>query len=183
MYSGNLGATHGLVGMTGAARQLGDRGDVHFLIIGDGLGVEEIRAATDGLKNVTLLPPQPWERLRESLATADVAVVSQAPGTEHLSVPSKTYAALATGSAILALTSDDSDLARLVREDGVGSVFRHGDVPGIAAAIEAWADRPELLRPMRERARAVAESRYSHEAVRERLTELLAPCVRRAHGG
>lgn len=183
MYSGNIGATHGLGGMTGAARRLSDRSDVHFLIIGDGLGVEEIRGATEGLKNVTLLPPQPWERLRESLATADVAVVAQAPGTEDLSVPSKTYAALATGSAILGLTSDDSDLAQLVREQRVGAVFGRDDVAGITATIEAWADRPELLQPMRERARAVAESRYSHEAVREQLRGLLAPCVKRARSG
>ena len=183
MYSGNIGATHGLQGVTGAARHLSRRSDVHFLVVGDGLGVGEIRAATEGLDNVTLLPPQPWERLTESLATGDVAVVSQAPGTEHLSVPSKTYAALAAGSAILALTSDDSDLAQLVREQRVGAVYGRDDVAGIAAAIEAWAEQPALLRGMRAQARLAAERLYSHEAARERLRDLLAPCVRGAGSG
>nr|NIV30864.1 glycosyltransferase [Anaerolineae bacterium] len=104
LYSGNMGITHGLETLVESAGML--RGDprISFLLIGDGLGREQIegKVVASGLSNVKLLPRQPWENLPHSLAAGDIAVVTQAPGSEHLSLPSKVYSLMAAGCAVVA---------------------------------------------------------------------------------
>ncbi|MGM0577364.1 MAG: glycosyltransferase family 4 protein [Myxococcota bacterium] len=181
MYSGNMGASHGLETLTEAARRLRDRDDLRFLFIGDGLGraAVEDKVAAHRLDDVTLLPFQPWEVLPRSAATAEVAVVTQAPDTEHLSVPSKTYTALAAGSAILALTSEESDLADLVREHDVGVVCPRDDADAATRAIDGLTSDPERLATLRANARRVAETHFSPAALRRRFGEVLGPLIAR----
>lgn len=182
MYSGNLGATHGTGVIAEVADACRDDHRIAFLVVGEGLGRrtlgEEVRRR--GLSNVTFADYQPWGTLPLSLATGDIALVLQAPGTEHLSVPSKTYSCLAAGSAILALTSAESGLGHLVREHNVGIVHPMGDPEGIARAIRELADDQERLAAMRARARRTAEDHFSLEAVCCRFEEALAPCFTRA---
>ena len=93
-YSGNIGRTHGIDTLLSAADRLRDD-RVQFLFIGDG--------AT-------------------SLNACDVAVVSLAPGMSGVSVPSRMYNILAAGKPIVAVADDESELARVVREEQVGWV-------------------------------------------------------------
>lgn len=176
LYSGNLGATHGLAGLLDAAQQLQSDARFRFIIIGDGLGRPAVqhKLQTAALKNVTLLDPVPWSEVRFTLALADVAVVSQAPGTEHLSVPSKTYSSLAVGSAILALTSSDTDLANLVTSHSVGSVTVGNDVESIVAALLGWVTDRETLSGTQRRARELALAEFSAERVTGLWSQLLA---------
>ncbi|MEZ4223850.1 MAG: glycosyltransferase family 4 protein [Polyangiaceae bacterium] len=174
MYSGNLGATHGLAGLLGAAARLREDRRLRFLIIGEGLGRAAIEAAVarDRLDNVTLMDPVPWEDLRYTLPLADVAIVSQAPGTEHLSVPSKTYSSLAAGSALLALTARGTDLARLVAAHEVGTTCDRDDGGAIASLLATWAGS-RALGSLRTRSRQVAEREFSAESITERWRTLL----------
>lgn len=175
LYSGNIGMTHGVDRLVAAAAEFAPADDVSFVIVGDGLGLaaaEEV-ARQNGARNVRFVPRQPWDALPLSLAVGDIAVVIQEPGTEHLSVPSKLYSSLAAGSAILALTSDDSDLAALVRE------FRFGQVSAphpraIADAIRVWQADPSLLNAMRARARRAAEEHFSREVIAQRMKDLFS---------
>ncbi len=183
MYSGNIGGAHGLEALVDAASRLGEAPTpLSWLLIGDGLGRPDLAAAVAqrALPNVALLDYVPWDELPWSLATADVAVVAQEPGTEHLSVPSKTYFALAAGSAILALTTPDSDLARLVTQHDVGVVCPAGDPAAIAAAVQALTEDRDALQARRDRARAAAEQLYSARVVRQRFLDVLRPLVGRA---
>lgn len=180
LYAGNLGKTHGLGALIGAADALRDDPRLSFVIAGKGLGRKplerEIRQRA--LERVSIHDPVPWDDLPHLLALGDVAVVSQAPGTEHLSVPSKTYSSLAAGSAILALTAPESDLARLVTEHDVGEVCAHDDADAVAAALRRWANEPERLRAQRDRARRLAEERFSASAVEAEWRSLLLPALR-----
>ena len=58
-------------------------------------------AAARGLDNLVVLPLQPIERLREVLATADVAVSVIEPDAGAFSVPSKVQSYLCAGRAVL----------------------------------------------------------------------------------
>jgi glycosyltransferase involved in cell wall biosynthesis len=182
MYSGNLGATHGLEVLVDAAHLMREDGRIRFVIIGDGLGRNAVhqRIASRGVKNVLLLGRQPWETLPLSLATADVAVVSQAPGSERNSFPSKVYSALSAGSAILAITSESSDLADLVREHDVGRVVQAGDARAIANAIRELSSDPALIMRLCANARRVAETHYSATVVQRKLSATLQPLFARA---
>jgi glycosyltransferase involved in cell wall biosynthesis len=181
MYSGNLGRTHGLEPLVGAAHLMRDDERVRFVIIGDGLGrpAVERSLAEKRLDKVLLLGMQPWEAVRYSLAAADIAVVSQAPGAELNSLPSKVYWALAAGSAILAVTSEASDLADLVRENQVGCVVPWGDEQRIAQRIDELANDPSRLRKLQANARRTAEQRFSPSVVEQKFRQTLGPFLAR----
>ncbi len=180
MYSGNIGQTHGLTSVVQAAARLQGDERVGFLVIGDGLGRPAVEAEVERLSlagRVRLVDYQPWEMLPLTLATGDIAIVAQAPGTEDHSFPSKTYQALAAGSAILALTSPTSDLARLVEEHDVGATVARDDVDAIEATLRGWLDDPSRLEQLRSNARRVAVERFSEDAVARRFLEVLGPHI------
>lgn len=185
LYSGNLGGTHGVEDLVGASALLGDDPRVAFMIIGDGLGRQAVEGAlAEGRAgNLTLLDYQPWETLPHSLSTGDIAVVSQTPGTEDYSFPSKLYASLAAGSAILAITGADTELGRLVTDLQVGVVPVSRAPEAIAAAIRGLLDDPARLRRLRENARQVAVARYSAAVVGGQFEDAVAPLIRASAGG
>jgi glycosyltransferase involved in cell wall biosynthesis len=176
LYSGNMGITHGLDTLVEAAGRLQGDPRISFLLIGDGLGREQIegKVVASGLSSVKLLPRQSWEMLPYSLAAGDIAIVTQASGSEHLSLPSKVYSLMAAGCAVVACTDGESDLAELVKTRKLGSVCAQGDAPAVADAISQMASNEDLLSQCRTRARNTAVEQYSLQAVRERLHAALS---------
>jgi len=185
MYSGNLGATHGVEVIARLADLLRDEPRIHFMVVGSGLGrpVIEAQARELGLPNLTILDFQPAESFPLSQAAADVALVLQAPGTEHLSVPSKTYSCMAAGSALLALTRPGSDLARVVEETGAGAVESPDDATRAADRIRGWLASPTLLASTRAAARRAAETRFSAEVARANFAAALGAAPRTPTAG
>jgi glycosyltransferase involved in cell wall biosynthesis len=177
LYSGNIGGSHGLDALVDVATALRDDARISFVLIGDGLGRKALARTAEErrLKNLKFLNRVSWDMLPKSQAMGDIAVVSQAPGTEHLSVPSKTYTALAAGSAILALTRPESDLARLVREHNVGRVHEPSRTEDIVATLRALAAEPAHLARLRASARRTAESEYSARVIEARWKDLVTP--------
>jgi glycosyltransferase involved in cell wall biosynthesis len=137
MYSGNLGITHDIESIVYTAEILKDRNDIQFVIIGDGAKKGKITQMVEEkkLENVLLLPYQDKEVLPYSLGCADIGVVTLSQGAESISVPSKTYYMLAAGSAILALSSKESELGILIEQHRCGRVFDKSDPHVIADFI------------------------------------------------
>lgn len=179
MYSGNLGGSHELSTLIEAARILRADERIAFAIVGDGLGRATIEAELrrDPLANVHLLPRQPWSSFKVSLAAGDVAVVTQKPGTEDLSFPSKTYSALAVGSALCAVSTRGSDLAQLATSGDCGFSVLPGDATSLAAELRTLADDRARLQRWQTNARRLAESRFSFDVARRQLASCLAPCI------
>jgi glycosyltransferase involved in cell wall biosynthesis len=163
MYSGNLGKTHDIETILKAAQKLRKHDNIGFMIIGDG-EKKDLVAQTkcrDNLDNLTVLPFQPEKVLPFSLPTADIAVVTVDKGSEYLNVPSKTYYALAAGSALVGLCNDSNEVARIIHHHECGIVVKPGDVDGLADGITAlWTDRAKLSR-YRINSRRAAENFYS----------------------
>ncbi len=168
MYSGNLGQTHDIETILEAARRLRDCDGVRFMIIGEGAKrplVEQAKSR-DGLDNLTVLPYQPEEMLPLSLTTADIAVVTLDKGSEGLMVPSKTYYALAAGSALIGLCDADSEVAHMIQHHQCGHVVSPGDADGMVEAIRhLLADNQQLSR-YRANSRQAAERHYSRANTR-----------------
>ncbi|MBI4667957.1 MAG: glycosyltransferase family 4 protein [Elusimicrobia bacterium] len=158
LYSGNFGETHDLATLLDAAKKLGLRKEIHFLLVGAGSKRSwvETMVINECLTNVTMLAFQPEETLPFLLAAGDVAVVSLCRGIEGLSVPSKTFYALAAGSALLAVVSGDNELSRLVKQNSCGLAVEPGDTAAMIAAIERFCDDKEFLRLCQRQARRLA---------------------------
>jgi len=178
-YSGAFGATHDTESIVAAAEALLDLPDVHFLLIGGGTRQREVSevVARKALPNLTLLPLQPFDMLRYTLPAADCAIVSLDEGYEGLSVPSKTYYALAAGAALLAISGPGTELTELVAEHGCGVHIPPRSPEALAGAIRRLHDDRELLSAYKSAARRAAERHFSRRAATSRYLRCLAKCL------
>lgn len=178
-YSGAFGATHGVETIVAAAELCKDRPDVHFLLIGGGTEEDRIGGMVNdkNLSNLTLLPFQPLEALPQTLGSADCLIISLGSEYAGISVPSKTYYALAAGACLLALAGDDTELARLVRRHDCGRVIAPGVAQALADEVVALADAPSETQRLGANARVAAERSYDRAALTARYASLLRSCI------
>ena len=104
----------------------------------------EAAARLRGITNIRFLPPQPAEKLSESLSAADAHLVTMRPNLCGLVVPSKVYGVLAAGRPCLFVGPADSEAARLLRETDSGFVIEPGRSAELASVILDWAGDPTL---------------------------------------
>lgn len=175
LYSGNMGISHAFDGLVQAMRAMADVPDVVFMFIGQGAGADMLQAMheADPIAHVRLLPFQPWETVPYSLASGDIAIVSQQKGTADLSIPNKTFAFMAAGCAILALTDEGSDLASLVKTHAVGRVVDVDDPKAIERCLREMLSDGQALEQYQRNARQAAVEHFSLERVCEQWEQVL----------
>lgn len=136
MYSGNLGNTHRMDVLVDVAKRVNDD-DIVFVLIGEGgkKKMIEQRIAEEGVKNVLLLPYQPYDFLSHSLSAADIAVITLDSVSSQMSVPSKTFNMMSLGAPLMCIASPDSELGIIVRKYQVGEIFQPENIDGIAEFV------------------------------------------------
>lgn len=166
LYSGNLGRHHDLESVIQAAARL-DRDtlstDLHFLFIGEGGKKEALqRMVTEQeISSVSFLPYQPREVLPNSLTAGDISIVTMEPGVEGLCVSSKFYTALASGTAILAIASPDSEIGKIVDQTDCGIRVDPKSPEKVVDAIRYWESHPTSVTKMGIRARTLFNEEFS----------------------
>jgi colanic acid biosynthesis glycosyl transferase WcaI len=168
-YAGNIGYPNDIKSIAiAAARLLEEKtNDIHFLFIGAGakklwLEQEVIR---EGLSNIKILPSRPRDDQVNFLNACDVALVSLVEGMKGVSVPSRTYNILAAGKPIIAIGDPESEVALVIKEEGVGWIVPPDNPAQLVKVIREAYSNPQLLAEMGERARKVAENKYSYENI------------------
>lgn len=136
-YSGNIGGTHNIETLIEAARELRDYPDILFLIIGRGLKVPLVKQLIEKyqLENCLVLPFQPDEVIRYSIAAADISVVLIEDQIADVSIPSKVYNIMAVGSGLLSISPRKSEIDKLITQHGIGVNFGKDQVKDIAEHI------------------------------------------------
>jgi len=136
MYSGNHSPVNPLDTVIEAAKQLGNDPRFVFVFIGGGQEKSKIeKAIQTGLKNIISLPYQSLDMLKYSLSAADVHIVSI--GNEMVGVvhPCKIYGVMKVGRPIISLGPENSHLAKLISEYGIGKNIEHGNVKNLIKQI------------------------------------------------
>jgi len=162
MHSGNMGMSQRLEDVLAAAELLKDRDDIIFLMVGGGARMDELKsiASNKHLHNVRFLPYQPKHELATSLSAADLHLVSSDDDAIRCLMPSKIYGILASGTPMVAIVRSDSELADIVKQEGLGECVIPRDPQAICRAVMAMdSDRAEL-EFMGVRARKLAERRF-----------------------
>ena len=175
MHSGNMGLSQYLDNVLKAADLLGDRTDIEVFLVGDGAtrrGLEETAIQFD-LNNVRFLPYQPREELAQSLSAADIHLISMHPEVHRCLMPSKLYGILASGSPVLAIAAEESELARSIDEFQIGFTVPPGDPVALAERLRWCADHRIELVEMGERARSVAVEHYDRKRQTSRFADLI----------
>ena len=137
-YAGTVGFFQGWQCIIETAKKLYQvNKDILFVIIGDGSYSEQFEkiVSDEDIKNILLLPMQPASRLPEIYSVGDVELVPIEPGISKTSLPSKTFVVMATGSPILSLVDEDSDVAKIIKEKNLGYTMAHGDSEGLKDLI------------------------------------------------
>jgi colanic acid biosynthesis glycosyl transferase WcaI len=163
LFSGALGAKQGLMVIPQVASVMRARTDVVFVICGEGVMRIALEKAVTDLPNLRLLPLQPYERLGELLAMADIQLLPQSPGAADLFLPSKLSGMLASGRPIIATCDAGTELHAVVSR--CGAVVPPGDEAALCQIICKFADDEELRRELGLQARAYAEAHLGRDAV------------------
>ena len=171
-YSGNLGRVHEIDTIVMAIDDIYRRrksdpvaGDIVFVFVGGGALRAKLEREIQkrGITNVHLKPYQAKERLAETLALADVHLVSLRAEMEGLVVPSKFYGIAAAGRPTVFIGAQNGEIANLVRRHDCGLTVNIGDGPSLARAIMQLANSNELCRSMGRHARSAFETTFSKE--------------------
>jgi glycosyltransferase involved in cell wall biosynthesis len=136
--------------------------------------LEELRSRLGGLVRwVRPVPPQPFSRLPELLAAADVVCVLQDPAEEtaRWQTPAKVTDALAMGVPCLATATPP--LLALVDEGGVVAVTESD----LSARLESMLGDPGQRAEQGRRGREIFLRRFSYSAVRPALERVLLEAV------
>ncbi len=174
LYSGTLGLKHNPAMLLEVAERLAvEHPHARLVVVSQGLGADWLREHGGGLTTLTLLPFQPFERLSDTIGSADVAVVILEPDAGVFSVPSKVLTYLAAGRPVLGAIPEENLAARLIVDNGAGLIVSPADAHALATAcidlLARQADREE----MGQRGRQYAESAFEIVRIGDRFEEIL----------
>jgi glycosyltransferase involved in cell wall biosynthesis len=171
--SGNAGFTHDPVSVFEAARILGTKQNVEFMLSGEGVGWTRLREmqAASRLPNVTLVERVADSELESFLCAGDVWIIPYRKGNTGVSVPSRIYNLLAIGRPIIICSEPEAEAAMLVREEDVGWVVPPEDPQALAEAISAAANISETREKGRRAVRVAA--RYSRQIALRAYEDLM----------
>ena len=174
-YSGNFGRAHEFETLIAAARLLTDDPEVTFLMTGAGAKNAPLRQAVEraGLNSFRFQGYQPAEMLSDTMAAADVHLVSLLPSIEGLVLPSKVYGILAAGRPVLFIGDPDGEIARLISLHDCGITAAVGDGRFLATALKALQDDPKRRAAMGANARQLALTRFTADRAASDWLEML----------
>lgn len=129
-YCGNIGHTQNMDLLLNVAKKIQvELPDVCFILIGEGAIKSDVdkRIRAEDIKNIILLPFQPYEDIAHVFSLGDVGLIISKPGIGSNSVPSKTWNIMAAERPILASFDKNSELSRLIDAANCGICVDAGD--------------------------------------------------------
>ena len=148
-YCGNIGLTQNMDMLLQVAKELETEPGIQFVLIGEGAykaKVQEI-VKEKQIKNVTLLPFQPYEDISHVFSLGDVGLVISKPGVGENSVPSKTWSILSASRPVL-VNFDENELKDIVDRHKCGIFTNAGDMVAFKNAIMELYRNRDLCREM-----------------------------------
>ena len=177
LYAGTLGFKHDPSLLLELARWAHANKAV-VVVVSEGPGADWLAEHGAGETALRLLPYQPYSRLPEVLATADVLVALLEPDASAFSVPSKVLTYLCAGRPLLVSVPADNLAARVVERSGGGLVVPPGDSEEMLAAATALRAGAEHREELGRRARAYAEGTFDIETIADRFESVLERAAR-----
>lgn len=147
MYAGTMGPVQDLRTVLDAAVFLRDLPAVQFVMVGDGVQQSDLMrlAAERGAENVRFLCRRSAEELQRMFPTAGALLVHLKPDPmSSVSIPSKTFAYMASGRPILMAV--EGEASELVERHKCGITVAPSDPAALANAVRRLAAMPTKRR-------------------------------------
>jgi glycosyltransferase involved in cell wall biosynthesis len=162
-YGGAITNQQDIPNLVRLAERLRDDPAAHFLIVGDGYDLPNVRdiVRQRGLRNVTIHPAVDQESFRELLAEVDIGLFSLARCHTTHNFPGKVLGYLVQGLPVLGSVNPGNDLQDVITEAGAGFVAVNGEDDALAAAALRLLRDTEARRAAGEAARRLLASTFS----------------------
>ena len=137
VYAGNVGQMMDSEMLVQTAKKLESYKDIVFYVIGEGSGLNRLKARTEelGLKNVRFYGRQPMEYAQDNYCAADVNINPVPKGVIYTCMPSKTATCLLSEKPTVVSMDLDSDMAKRLSAVDQWSVVAPGDSDSMAEEI------------------------------------------------
>ena len=114
-YCGNIGLTQNMEMLVEVAKAVEANEDIHFVLVGEGAFKKELERIIEekNIRNITLLPFQPYEDISHVFSLGDVGIIISKPGVGANSVPSKTWSIMSASRPVLA-NFDENELKSIL---------------------------------------------------------------------
>ena len=135
VYSGTLSIRHNPELLLRLGQQLDALGRGELIVVSEGDGIEWLRqqAEAEHIQRIKFLGFQPFARLNEVFAAADVLVAILEPDAGVFCVPSKVLSYLCSARPVLAAIPATNLAARLVQQHQLGLTADPRDLAGVLA--------------------------------------------------
>ncbi len=174
LHAGNMGLKQGLEQVVEAARAAPSGfADLRFVLMGDGNQRSDLERLAAGMSNVDFRPFEPPERFPDTLAAADILLLSERPSVRDMSLPSKVTSYLAAGRPIVAAIGAGGATATLLTRSGAAVLANPGERDGILRAIGSIRDDPATAERLGRAGRQFAATELSSSEGLARSTEFV----------
>ena len=179
VYAGNFGHAQNIDVTIAAAERLKDVDDIQFLMFGTGGLVDNYKklAHEKGLKNMFFFPLQPAEKVSYVYSLGDLGVVACKKGLGKGAFPSKTWSIMSTGTPVIANYDEDTDLERLVKDNGLGVFSAADDSEQMAQRIMEMYNHRDLCSEYGRNARKYIEQHVSKEKSTQKYVDVIKEVI------
>jgi putative colanic acid biosynthesis glycosyltransferase WcaI len=176
LYSGTLGLKHNpsLLLNTAAHFQSLKRDDIMIVVATQGPGAEFLKREVKerAVRNLKILPWQPYERLPEVLSSAEILTAIIEPDAGLFSVPSKILSCFCAGRPLVASIPADNLAAKTIEKAKSGFVVAPGDENAFISRIDQLLDSPELAEELGRNGRAYASETFAISPITDKFLAL-----------
>jgi colanic acid biosynthesis glycosyl transferase WcaI len=175
IYAGTLGMKQNPSVLVDLALSFRDRTDFCIVVVANGSGISFLQSQIQEqkLRNINILPLQPFEVLPEVLASGDLLIAMLEPDASAYCVPSKILTYYCAGKPSLLVMSKDNLAARTTLDHELGFVIEPHDSEGLKSIVSELLENPGAMIGYGERARNYAELNFPIEKVANRFIEII----------
>jgi glycosyltransferase involved in cell wall biosynthesis len=175
LYSGTLGMKQNPNIIIQAALHLKNQKNIMFVVISNGVGMEYLVKKKEmyNLDNLLLLPMQPYERVPDILATADLGLVLLNPNAGTFCVPSKVWSIFCSARPSILVVPENNMAARVTTINKAGIVLPPQESKKLATTILDLSRQPEQLKLMGMNGRKYAEKHFQIEDITQKFEDIL----------
>lgn len=175
IYSGTLGMKHNPDLLVKLAKKFSHIKNVRVVVISEGLGAEYLakQKQDQRIGNLILLPFQPFEKIPEVQATADILVAILESDAGVFAVPSKVLTYLCACRPLLLAVPLENLSARIVAKHKAGITVAPDDIMGFTQQAENLYQNHDLRKTLSENGRRYAEKAFDIEKITDKFERII----------
>ena len=187
-YSGNIGLTQNMDMLLEVREELQTSyPDICLALVGEGAYKEQVEkiVADKQLKNVVMLPFQPYEDISHVFSLGDAGLVISKPGVGANSVPSKTWSIMSASRPVLA-NFDENELKDILAGNECGIFTKAGDKEAFKQSVITLYENRELCKEYGKNGRQFVMDNLTREVGTQKyvdvIKEVVAEAAAKKHG-